>query len=83
LQQKKLNLLAKGVKPGINRNEIYALKIYVPSINQQKLIVEKLNSIKFSIDRIISLYLNKCTEFSKLKESILQQAFNGELVKAA
>lgn len=83
LQQKKLNLLAKGVKPGINRNEIYALKIYVPSINQQKLIVEKLNSIKFSIDKIISLYLNKCTEFLKLKESILQQAFNRELVKAA
>jgi type I restriction enzyme S subunit len=83
LQTKKLNSLAKGVKPGINRNEVYLLKIYVPSINEQRSIVNKIKSIKKSIDKAILLYTSKSIEFSKLKQSILKQAFNGELVKAA
>jgi type I restriction enzyme S subunit len=83
LQTKKLNSLAKGVKPGINRNEVYLLKIYAPSINEQRSIVNKINSIKKSIDKAILLYTSKSIEFSKLKQSILKQAFNGELVKAA
>ena len=38
-----LQKLAKGVKPGINRNDVYKLKVKVPPIEQQKRIVKILD----------------------------------------
>ena len=49
---KLLNLqkLAKGVKPGVNRNEVYALKIPMPSLHEQKRIVVILDEAFEGID---------------------------------
>ncbi|MCM8597571.1 MAG: restriction endonuclease subunit S [Candidatus Accumulibacter sp.] len=48
-----LNLpsLAKGVKPGINRNEVYALPVNVPSLAQQRRIVAILDEAFEAIAR--------------------------------
>ena len=35
--------LAKGVKPGINRNDVYAIKTKIPPLDEQKRIVAKLD----------------------------------------
>jgi type I restriction enzyme S subunit len=50
---KKLNLpkLAVGVKPGINRNRVYEIEVPVPTISEQKKIVEKLEKLLAKLDR--------------------------------
>ena len=52
---KMLNIpsLAKGIKPGINRNDVYDLTIAVPILSEQKLLVEKI------------LFVNKNLEIAK------------------
>jgi len=35
----RLPKLAKGVKPGINRNDVYALKVFIPVLKEQRRIV--------------------------------------------
>ena len=40
-----LTNLAKGVKPGINRNEVYSISVKVPSLLEQKRIVAILDKV--------------------------------------
>jgi type I restriction enzyme S subunit len=82
---KNLNIpsLAKGIKPGINRNDVYNLLITIPNINEQKLIVKNILNFSNNLNLVISSYKKRKIEFQFLKQSILKQAFNSELVKAA
>ena len=48
-----LQTLAKGVKPGVNRNDIYALKIPMPSLPEQKRIVAIIDEAFKGIDTAI------------------------------
>jgi type I restriction enzyme S subunit len=52
-----------------------------PAMEEQKNIVTKLDAISEEVKKSTKSYTNKVSELSKLKQSILQQAFNGELVK--
>jgi type I restriction enzyme S subunit len=81
---KTLNIssLAKGIKPGINRNHVYNLLITIPNINEQKLIVKKILNCSNNLNLVINSYKKRKIEFQFLKQAILKQAFNGELVKA-
>ena len=36
--------MARGVKPGINRNDVYALKVFIPPLDEQKRIVAVLDA---------------------------------------
>ena len=80
---KMLNIpsLAKGIKPGINRNDVYDLTIAVPILSEQKLLVEKILFVNENLEIAKNLYKSKCNELTLLKQSILQRAFNSELVK--
>jgi type I restriction enzyme S subunit len=80
---KMLNIpsLAKGIKPGINRNDVYDLTIAVPILSEQKLLVEKIFFVNKNLEIAKNLYKSKCNELTLLKQSILQKAFSGELVK--
>jgi len=81
LKMLKIPSLAKGIKPGINRNDVYDLSIAVPILSEQKVLVEKILYVKKNLDIAKNLYKTKVSELNFLKQSILQQAFNGELVK--
>lgn len=81
------NVINSGIsgsaQGGFNASKLKKLKFPLPDKIKQVEIIKKLNEIeKFSL-----LYKNlqqkKIYQFNKLKQSILQQAFNGELVKAA
>ncbi len=76
-----LNLpkLAKGVKPGINRNDVYDLIIQFPSLSEQKRIVKNLDTVSTETKKLETIYQRKITCLDELKKSILQKAFNGEL----
>jgi type I restriction enzyme, S subunit len=71
--------LAKGVKPGINRNEVYDILSHFPSIEQQQTIVKKLEVLSFETKKLESIYKNKIESLEELKKSILQKAFSGGL----
>lgn len=75
-----LTKLAKGVKPGINRNEVYSIVVNIPkSLQEQKQIVDNLNKLSEKTKKLEEIYKKKIENIEELKKSILHKAFNGEL----
>ena len=70
--------LAKGVKPGINRNDVYALQSAVPPLNEQKRIVTRLDAMRAKTSEMVATYDTKLTAAKNLRQSILESAFEGK-----
>jgi type I restriction enzyme S subunit len=68
---------------GVKLDFIKSLKIKIPNIDIQKNIINSINNIKHNINYIILTNNKKIIQLKLLKQSILQQAFSGKLVKAA
>nr|MBU1328989.1 restriction endonuclease subunit S [Candidatus Omnitrophota bacterium] len=77
-----LRKLAKGVKPGINRNEVYEIRVNIPPIPEQKRIVVKFVALSGETKKLEAIYQKKLIDLEELKKSILQKAFAGELTGA-
>ena len=61
-----LKKLAKGVKPGINRNDVYSKKVKIPPLNHQKKIVVTLDKASNTLNKAIAhteQNLQNCREF--------------------
>lgn len=58
---------------------IKEIKIPLPSIEEQKKVVEKINRISFETDQLENIYNKKLIALDALKKSILHSAFSGEL----
>ena len=71
--------MAKGVKPGINRNEVYELSTNLPPLKEQQRIVEKLDALFAETNRLQQQYTTQLTDLEDLRQSLLQKAFVGEL----
>ncbi len=63
LETLELPKLAKGVKPGINRNEVYSIEVATPPLAEQKRIVKKLDDV-----------FEKVTEAKECAEKNLQNS---------
>jgi type I restriction enzyme, S subunit len=50
LQSLNLPSMARGVKPGINRNDVYAIEVRIPSLEEQQRIVKILDEALDNID---------------------------------
>jgi type I restriction enzyme S subunit len=74
-----LQKLAKGVKPGINRNDVYSIIVPIPSLHEQKRIVFKLDNLSTETKHLEKIYRQKINDLIDLKKSILQKAFEGKL----
>ena len=70
-----LQKLAKGVKPGINRNDVYALKIPMPSLHEQKRIVAILDEAFEGIDTAVANAEKNLANARELFESYLNSVF--------
>ena len=81
LSNKRLTTLAKGVKPGINRNEVYSLTVSVPPLKEQQAIVKKLDALSAETKKLEAIYQKKIEDLEELKKSVLQKAFRGELIE--
>lgn len=79
--EKNLSISAGAAQPNLSTEQIKEMLIPLPSISTQERIIEKFNAISAEIDKSRRCYKNKGVELSFLKQSILKQAFNGELVK--
>lgn len=79
LKLQNLPSLAKGVKPGINRNDVYNIRVRIPNIKKQQKIVQQLDELQEQTKKLEQIYDQKLKDLDELKQSILQKAFNGEL----
>ena len=72
-----LNLpgLAKGVKPGINRNDVYAIEVTIPSLPEQKRIVKILDEVFGGIEKAKENAEKNLKNSQELFESYLQNVF--------
>lgn len=86
LQSFKLRLqsLGKGsAQSNINLGTFENERFPFPSINEQKQIVNKLDSLNEEILRLESIYERKLTKLEALKKSLLHQAFSGNLKRSS
>lgn len=76
LKSLQLTRLAKGVKPGINRNDVYEIKFCFPSLPEQKRIVAILDEAFVGIDKAIGNTEKNLANTNNLFESYLNKIFS-------
>lgn len=76
LKSLKLESLRKRIKPGLNRNEVYLLKIPLPPLQEQKVIAEKLQSLMKKYDDAEEILNQSLKDCQLLKDSILAEMLN-------
>jgi type I restriction enzyme, S subunit len=73
LVSKNIPRLARGVKPGINRNDIYALDMKLPSLDEQAEIVQKLEICLERTERAIELATFQIRRLTDLKQGLINE----------
>lgn len=63
----------------INKNQIESIVLYLPSISEQKSILNKFDTLSAETKKLETIYQKKLNDLEELKKSVLQKAFNGEL----
>lgn len=63
----------------VTKEFIYNYRLPMPPLNEQRSIVEKLDSLSIEIEKLDAIYQKKLNNLDVLKKSILQKAFKGEL----
>ena len=75
-----LKKMAKGsVMDGLNMGIIRKLPVLLPTISEQQNIINKLNMVSNEIKKLEDSYQTELESLTELKQSILQEAFNGTL----
>ncbi len=65
---------------GVKLPFIKSLSIYLPPLETQQAIVQKLDALSTETKKIEIIYQQKLNDLEELKKSILQKAFSGELI---
>lgn len=79
--QHKLKGNAGAVFNSINKSQIEQIELFLPDINEQLMIVDKIESVFEQIDMALDLNNQKRTLLSQLKLSTLNRAFTGQFIK--
>ena len=75
-----LEALASGTTvPIVNKSKFNSLKIVLPALSVQQSIVDLIGSLRTETQRLESLYTRKLAALEALKQSLLHQAFSGQL----
>ena len=75
--------MSGAAMPAINFGMINNFEMNLLPIEEQELIVKNCENFNSQKKKLISIYQSKVSNFEVYRQSILKQAFNGELVKAA
>jgi len=79
LKYLKLSKLNKSSAiPGLNRDDIYKIKITLPQISEQKEIINNIEIKEKHVKKIINILNEQAEYINALSSSILRKAFNGE-----
>ena len=65
--------------PALNRNLVHPIAVNWPPISKQEAIVDTLDALSEETQRLEAIYQQKLTTLDKLKKSLLDQAFTGQL----
>lgn len=77
-----LEAQAKGsIMAGLNMGIISALPVRLPSIDEQRRIVERFDELKTGCDRLAEIQQQKLRALGDLKGALLSQAFTGQLTR--
>lgn len=82
-QKKIINSSGQATLPIINKSKWESLTMKFPPLSKQLEIVERFENLRFETQNLKNSQLVKIRNTHLFKQSILKQAFNGELVKAA
>ncbi|WP_018865258.1 restriction endonuclease subunit S [Thioalkalivibrio sp. ARh3] len=66
-------------QPKLNQKALNSIKVPFPSVDQQRVVVEKLDEIASGKRQLSDIYRQKLNALSELRQSLLQKAFSGEL----
>jgi len=80
-QRKVMDGSGQATLPIINKSKWESLLMKIPPLKIQLDIVERLDRLRFDTDNLKNSQLKKLQQLLSLKNSILKQAFNGDLVK--
>ncbi len=71
---------AKGsIMSGLNMEIIKEVPLWLPPIDEQRAIVEVLDSVHAKARQLESIYQHKLAALAELKQSLLHRAFTGQL----
>lgn len=65
--------------PKVNRDHLFAFKCSLPKVGVQGEIVAKLDQLESETRSLESIYHRKLAALDELKQSLLHQAFSGQL----
>lgn len=68
-----------AANPALNRNQVHALRVFWPPVEEQRAIVEKADSAFLAAEDLQKVYSSKIHALEDLKKSLLHQAFTGQL----
>lgn len=70
---------ARAGMPKVNRDHLFAYRCYFPPVAKQKELAVRLDALHEETQRLESLYQRKLAALDELKQSLLHQAFSGQL----
>jgi type I restriction enzyme S subunit len=70
---------ARAGMPKVNREHLFAFKVWLPAVNKQKELAAKLDDLHEETQRLESIYQQKLGALEALKKSLLHEAFRGNL----
>ena len=73
---------ARAGMPKVNREHLFDFLFYLPPIQHQDAYVVQLDTLSIEIKRLESLYQKKLLALEELKQSLLHQAFTGQLSRS-
>lgn len=78
--KRRLEQLAGGaVMPNLSNTALAGLTMKLPSLEHQKTIVTEIDSLASDTERLVGTYVRKLIALDDLKQSLLHQAFTGNL----
>jgi type I restriction enzyme S subunit len=69
----------RSLIPSMSVEHLKEIKIPLPSLKKQKLIIQHLTKLSIETKRLEAIYQQKLQNLEELKKSLLQKAFTGEL----
>ena len=78
--QRQIKLYDNGAaQPNLGAKSVARYVIPIPAVTEQKRIADSLDELRAETQRLASLYERKLTALDALKQSLLHQAFSGQL----
>jgi type I restriction enzyme S subunit len=74
---------ARSGMPKVNREHLFDCTLWLPELATQKQLAAKLDGLHEETQRLANIYERKLAALAALKQSLLHQAFTGQLTMAA